>query len=238
MNLLKKWLTTASALKSINYHEGAGDIVLAVDTNDHGWEAVLMQYAAGSKQKQHPIRYESRVWSPQEAAYDAGWRECREILLTLKKLQFWLYGVHFVLEMDVNTLVAQLNQAATDLPEALVTQWMAWIRLFDFSIKHVSGRKYNAADDLSWRSENLSLNEEADAVNDFIDSQLNSIQVCPVSVKKSEEFTVLKNDYSEESIRIAVFLISLQQLLNLTTKEFWKFKEEALRYVISSQHLF
>ena len=72
MNLLKKQLTTALALKSINYHEGADDIVFAVDTNGYGWEAVLMQCAAGSKQKQHPIRYESRVWSPQEAVYDAG----------------------------------------------------------------------------------------------------------------------------------------------------------------------
>ena len=72
MNLLKEQLMTVSALKSINYHEGAGDIVLVIDVNGHGWGAVLMQYAAGSKQKWHPIRYESRVWSPQKAAYDAG----------------------------------------------------------------------------------------------------------------------------------------------------------------------
>ena len=51
MNLLKKQLTTVPALKSINYYEGAGDIVLAVDINSHRWRAVLMQYAADSKQK-------------------------------------------------------------------------------------------------------------------------------------------------------------------------------------------
>ena len=61
MNLLKEQLTTASALKSINYHENAGDIVLMVDINDHGWGAVLMQCAAGLKQKQYLIRYESGV---------------------------------------------------------------------------------------------------------------------------------------------------------------------------------
>ena len=238
MNLLKKWLMTASALKSIDYHEGADDIVLAVDANSHKWGAVLMQCAAGSNQKWHPIRYESGVWSPQEAAYDVGWRECRGVLLALKKLQFWLYKVHFVLKMDMNTLVAQLNQAATDLPEALVTWWMTWIKLFNFSIKHVSGRKHSAADDLSWKSENSSSNEEVDVVNDFIDLQLNSIQICPVFMKKSEKFTVLKNGYSEKSIRIAIFLISLQQPLNLTTRKFQKFKEKALKYVISNQHLF
>ena len=81
-------------------------------------------------------------------------------------------------------------------------------------------------------------NEEADAVDDFINLQLNSIQICLVFIKKSEKFTILKNDYSEKLIRIAVFLISLQQLLNLTTKKFQKFKKETLKYVVSDQHLF
>ena len=107
-----------------------------------------------------------------------------------------------------------------------------WIKLFDFSIKHVSERKHSATDDFSWKSENLLLNEEADAVNDFINLQLNSIQICSVSVKKSLKSAVLKNDYSEKLIRITVFFISLQWLLNLTIKEFWKFKEEMLKYVI------
>ena len=48
MNLLKKQLTTASTLKSINYYKNADDIVLVIDVNDYGWGIVLMQYAAGS----------------------------------------------------------------------------------------------------------------------------------------------------------------------------------------------
>jgi hypothetical protein len=55
----------------------------------------------------------------------------------LQKVRFWLYGVHFVLELDTNTLVAHLSKAATDLPGALVTRWLAWIQLFDFEVKHV-----------------------------------------------------------------------------------------------------
>ena len=234
MNLLKKWLMTASALKSIDYHEDADDIVLAVDTNDYKWGTVLIQCAAESNWKWHPIRYESGVWSLQKAVYDTGWRKCRGVLLALKKLQFWLYKVHFVFEVDMNTLVAQLNQAAINLPEALVIWWMVWIKLFDFSIKYVPGKKHSAADDLSQKSENLLSNEKTNTVNDFIDLQLNSIQICSVSVEKSLKSAVLKNDYSEELIRIAVFFISLQQLLNLTTKKFQKFKKEALKYVISN----
>ena len=52
---------------------------------------------------------------------------------------------------------------------------MMWIKLFDFSIKHVSGKKHNTANDFSQKSENSLLNEETDAVDNFIDSQLNSI---------------------------------------------------------------
>ena len=86
MNLLKKWLTTVSALKSINYHKSADDIVFAINVNNHEGETVLIQYAANSKQKWYPIRYESSVLSPQKAAYNTGQRECKGILLTLKKL--------------------------------------------------------------------------------------------------------------------------------------------------------
>ena len=72
MNLLKKQLTTVPALKSINYYKNADDIIFIINVSDYRWKAVLMQYAAGLKQKWHPIRYESRVWSPQEAVYNAG----------------------------------------------------------------------------------------------------------------------------------------------------------------------
>ena len=97
---------------------------------------------------------------------------------------------------------------------------MMWIKLFNFSIRHVPERKYNAVNSFSWKSENLSLNKKADAVNDFINLQLNNIQVCSVFIKESEKFTVLENNYSEKLINIAVFLISLQWSLNLTTREF------------------
>ena len=115
---------------------------------------------------------------------------------------------------------------------------MVWIKLFNFSIKHVSERKHSAANDFLQKSENLLLNEKTDAVNDFINLQLNNIQICSISIKKSEEFIVLKNDYFKKLIRITVFFISLQQSLNLTIKKFQKFKKEALKYVIFNQYLF
>ena len=49
-------------------------------------------------------------------------QECQAVLKALRKMQFWLYRVYFVLETDANVLVAQLNRSATDLPGSLVTR--------------------------------------------------------------------------------------------------------------------
>ncbi len=69
----------------------------------------------------HIIRFESGLWTDVEKDYDAEKQECCGVLKMLKKCQKYLYKVHFVLEVNANTLVAQLNQTASDLPEALIT---------------------------------------------------------------------------------------------------------------------
>jgi len=44
------------------------------------------------------------------------------------------------METDADTLLHQLHIPAKDLPRALVTCWIVWIRLFDFDVKHVPWR--------------------------------------------------------------------------------------------------
>jgi hypothetical protein len=151
MATLKEKLTSAPILCRLHYDpkEGWGTIVLAVDASLFGWGGTLGQY--DDKGKKRVARYESGLWSLVEQNYDATKRECRGVLKCLHKLRFWLYGVHFILETDANVLVAQLNRAATDLPGSLVTRWLAWIRLFDFEVKHIKGTKHTAADALSRR---------------------------------------------------------------------------------------
>ena len=43
MKILKLVLTTASALKTINYTKDAGEIICAVDASDKEWGGNLMQ---------------------------------------------------------------------------------------------------------------------------------------------------------------------------------------------------
>jgi hypothetical protein len=48
-------------------------------------------------------------------------------------------------------LMAQLNRAATNHLNALIMRWLAWIRLFDFKVRHVPEKQHIVADALSRR---------------------------------------------------------------------------------------
>ena len=122
MDLLKLSLTTPPALVSLDYTEGAGDIIFAIDTSLEGCGGVLMQLDQG---KRHPSRYESRIWSNVEKKSDATKWECWGVLKALKKVRYWLYGIRFILKTDASVLVVQLNQLGTDLHGVLITRWIA-----------------------------------------------------------------------------------------------------------------
>ena len=188
MTQLKIALTSAPALVTINYDEGAGRIIMVFDASKTGWGAVIMQEDKDGKR--HPVRFEGGVWSTSEAGYDAGKRECRAMLKALKKFRHWLYGTHFYVETDANTLVAQLNRSATDLPGALVTQWLAWIRLFDFEVKHIAGKSNVVADALSRRRPTAADIEEAENEQDldeWVSSRLFAARIRPMRAATDED---------------------------------------------------
>jgi hypothetical protein len=178
MQRLKDKLTSAPILCRLHYDpaEKWGIIVLAVDASLEGWGGTLGQY--DDKGRKRVARYESGLWNTAERNYDATKRECRGVLKCLYKLRFWLYGVHFILETDANVLVAQLNRAATDLPGSLVTRWLAWIRLFDFKVKHIKGTKHTAADALSRRPPaSDDTTEDEEDIDELVAAELDSLEI-------------------------------------------------------------
>ena len=240
MNKLKLILITASIMRSLNYSEETEEIVLIVNASFQEWKAMLQQRALNSK-NQHFIWYESELWNEQETRYDAEKWECRDLMKTLKKIYYWLYNMKFVIEIDVNTLMMQLNQSASDLSKALMTWWLAWICLFDFDVHHVFNCKHSTLDELLRRLRESS-NDEDDIhkkdINDFINAQLNFIHLCSVSIIVEEDMLILKDLYSEYFKKIAHYLIFLLHSFKMSTKEFWKFKHEALKFMIQDKHLF
>jgi hypothetical protein len=245
MRLLQKALTEAPGLISIDYSEGAGKIILTVDASLSGWGAILQQLVNGVR---HPARFESGIWNGAERSYDATKRECRGALKALKKMRSHLIGVHFILETDAAVLVAQLNKAATDLPGALLTRWIAWMRLFDFEVKFIQGKKNTAADGLSRRrrspSDDVDEAHEGD-IDEWVAAQLNTLAVLPVRNSKSgqsllsrtqEDF--LSSKYSAESQAIARFLKTFSKPEHMSRLEFFQFKNKALMYSVVDGELY
>ena len=104
MDDLKQALITAPAMKPIDY-EASGKIVLLVDSSLIGWGAILQQEDDSDTKQWHLSRYENGLWTPAEQKYDGANLKCRGLLKALKKLQYYLYGVRFLVEIDAKTLV-------------------------------------------------------------------------------------------------------------------------------------
>ena len=151
-----------------------------------------------------------------------------------------------MLEVDAKTLAAQLNRSGTDLPGAVITSWLAWIRCFDFEVRHVPGTKHTAADGLSRRPRTLSddLDEGCDEdIDDFVATELSSLRVMPVSLTcegpDGESMpAVLEGEYSAKSHRIANYLATLERPEELTRQEYRKLQKEATKYQLKGRHLF
>ena len=104
----------------IDYFEEASEIIIEADENESEWKNILNQVEKEIK-KRHSICYESEFWSDTERKYDAVKQECCAVLKILKKCWCYLWKVHFILKLDVNMMMIQLERAATDLSEALIT---------------------------------------------------------------------------------------------------------------------
>jgi len=119
MAILKEAVCPAPALKTLDVSDGAGQIVVGVDSSLEGWRVILQQ--EDENMDWHPCCCESGLWQKAEKRYDAGNRECCGLMKALEKFRHYVYGVRFVVETDANTLVHKLNLPANDLPGAIVT---------------------------------------------------------------------------------------------------------------------
>ena len=127
------------------------------------------------------------------------------MLKVLKKFCWYLCGVRFVLEVDAVTLVAQLNQPATDLLNSVIVCWISWICLFNFDVKYVPGSKNTVADGLLQRpvTEEDLHEVENNNTDKFLDTQFASVyQILNISAETLGEhpykFEVRPTEIEEE----------------------------------------
>jgi len=144
---------------------------------------------------------------------------------------------------DSQTLVWLLNQPPNDLPNAMMTRWLAYIRLFDFDVKHIKGTKNGAADGLSRRGKGECDECDSDP-DDYFDArlyassyddrtaQLNRYQVYRVSFNPE-----LYADDRKDQV-LGTYLSSLQRPDGLTDAEFGQLRKRSKDFLVRDGMLF
>lgn len=154
-----------------DYTEGAPLLVVTADGGPQGWGAILSQdkESAGGKPERRVIEFESGFFNATEQRYNQLKREALALCKALKKFKYYVHGRHFQVETDAATLIWLINQVPTDLPNAVMTRWLTWIRLFDFEAVHIKGKTNIIADGLS-RKPFVALEVDPD-FEDFLDAE-------------------------------------------------------------------
>jgi RNase H-like domain found in reverse transcriptase len=116
---------------------------LQTDASDTGLGAVLLQEYDGLK---HPIAFASRKLLPREQNYATIERECLAIVWGINKFDNFLYGKHFLLEVDHEPL-KYLNEC--NFKNGRLTRWALSIQPYRFTVIHIKGSDNVGADFLS-----------------------------------------------------------------------------------------
>jgi hypothetical protein len=236
INIFKIAFINSFVLTFIDY--AIDVVILAIDASLEDWKKILMILR---NEKKHSVRYENEIWSNAKKKYDVIKKKCREILKILKKIHFYFYDVKFILKIDARVFVDQLNRFDTNLSDALVTRWLAWIRLFDFEIRHVFDIKHIVANDLFRKSS--SFNDfkkvaEKKNIDDWVNTQLDCVRVFSVSIAKEKFSSILIFEYFKKSQKIVVYLFTLRKSFEMSLKKFNKFKKKALKFKLQRNQFF
>ncbi|KAK4700703.1 hypothetical protein P7C70_g5540, partial [Phenoliferia sp. Uapishka_3] len=219
-------------LNKLEYGANAGRIILAVDSSQVAAGGVIFQ--EDSKGKRRPARYESLTFTETEARYSQPKLELAGVAKILKKLQMFLWGQHFVLEIDASALVQMLN--APELPNAPMNRWLRFIQLFDFEVVHVPGKKHTLADGLSRarRDENDDVARDLDSL---ISAHLQLVREEPIY---DWRVAFVEADYESDEGLLAIgkYLSSLEKPEGLTKTQWIKFQTRAKGFALENGRLY
>jgi hypothetical protein len=119
----------------------------------------------------------------------------------------------------------------------MITRWLTYIRLFDFDVHHIPGKKNGAADALSRRGHAPEDSDSEEDVDDFFDAKLYNIYVDSGSDRVARVW-LLEGEYSGSDLAIGQYLETLQKPVGIEDSEFKALKKKAAGFLVRDGYLF
>ena len=156
----------------------------------------------------------------------------------MKKLRFWLFGRYFSVQTDSQVLVWLLNQPPNDLPNAMITRWLIYIRLFDFDVKHIPGSKNGVIDSLSRRGQGPEDESDDDDPDDYFESQLYSVSAG--SLAQTSPFTrvYLCEEYTDDDLVLGRYLETLERSEGFSDVDYQNLRKKSRNFLVRDDYLF
>jgi len=143
MREVKNLLSVCPALKPIDYHS-EGPVILGVDTS---WMAVgfwICQEDAEDVKKHYYTCFASITLSEREARYSQPKQELFGLFRALQEAKFWLLGCcKLIIETDAKYIKGMVNNPTLG-PNAVICQWIEYILMFYFDLRHIPGIIFSA----------------------------------------------------------------------------------------------
>jgi len=148
------------------------------------------------------------------------------------------------MEIDARTFVHQLNLPASDPPGSVVNRSLAWIRLLNFNIKHVAGKKYGGPDGLSRRKQSEDDSDSDDSDSDDSDSDdSDELDECmdtdlTHAMVNNGDGDVENDDMPDKLRRIKPYLLTLERPDGMTDRAFRAFVRYTTEFLVNEGLLF